>query len=428
MRSLIYPYIGHASDTEHQGVLDGPAIAAVRGFVERCLSKLQPLTRATHGFIQEAGIERGAAALTIAITLLTCSLVLTAQTKHSFRVFANEKRIVQMYVDGKKRTVVSSSTTVKEILSENGVNLKDGDVVEPAADTVVDQPNFNINVYRALPAVIVDNGKFTQVVTGYRSARKIAAAANVTLYPEDKADLEQVQEFQPAKTLGLKVTITRAKAVQIILNGELVSLRTHDETVGALLKEKGIAYEPADLQGATESTKIVNGLRVVISRSSQETVKAVEDIAPGTQVSYDANLAVGTEQVKRPGSPGRKQVVYLVEKEKGQEVKRTVLEETVLTAAVDKIVVRGSRPVSGQPSAAQWAQLRFCEAGGNYATNTGNGYYGAYQMNIAFWQAYGDNPNILPSQASPASQDAAAQKAYARRGSSPWPLCGRYLK
>mgnify|MGYP003344674759 FL=1 len=26
-----------------------------------------------------------------------------------------------------------------------------------------------------------------------------------------------------------------------------------------------------------------------------------------------------------------------------------------------------------------WAQLRYCEAGGDYAKNTGNGYYGAHQ-------------------------------------------------
>src|SRR3954447_14212085 len=30
-----------------------------------------------------------------------------------------------------------------------------------------------------------------------------------------------------------------------------------------------------------------------------------------------------------------------------------------------------------------WARLRSCEAGGNYARNSGNGYYGAYQFSAS---------------------------------------------
>lgn len=402
-------------------------MTAIRGFGQRGLSRAKPVLNSIKQFLHQSNIEHGAAAIAVAVTILACGLALTAQTRHSFRVFANEKHLVQMYVDGKQRSVVSSADTVRGVLSENGVDLKDGDVVEPAADTAVDQPNFNINVYRALPAVVVDGSKTTQVVTGYRSARKIAAAANVTLYPEDQAEVQQVQDFQPSKTLGFKVVITRAKAVQLVVNGQVVSLRTHSDTVGALLKEKNIDYQATDLQGVTEDTQITNGLRVVLSKTSQETVTVVEDVVAGVQVSYDANMAAGTEKVTREGTAGRKQVVYLIERVNGQETKRSVLEETVLTAAVNRVVVRGSMRVAGQPTPEQWAKLRFCEAGGDYAKNTGNGYYGAYQMNIAFWKSYGDNPNIMPHQASPASQDAAALRAYAKRGSNPWPVCGRFL-
>jgi len=72
-----------------------------------------------------------------------------------------------------------------------------------------------------------------------------------------------------------------------------------------------------------------------------------------------------------------------------------------------------------------WAKLRMCEASGNYATNTGNGYYGAYQFNLATWQGLG-YPG-LPSDASPAVQDEAAQKLYQQRGWQPWPACSAKL-
>ena len=377
----------------------------------------------------QCNIDRGAAAIAATITVVALSLTLTTQTRHSFRVYADEKRVVQIYVDGKRRDVVSSAPTVKEVLAENGVDIKNNDVVDPGMDTAINQPNYNINIYRATPAVVVDDGKFIQVVTGYRSARKIAAAAGVTLFPEDTAELTQVQDFRQSNTLGYKVIINRAKPIQLVVNNEVISLRTHDTTIGELLKEKSIEYDPADLQGLTPDTKLTAGMRIILAKISQESVIVTEAIDPGTQYVYDSGLPSGTTQVSRAGVAGSRRATYLIERQGGVETKRTLLAQEVLVAAVDQIVLKGSSVVrTGSPSAEAWAKLRFCEAGGDYTKNTGNGYYGAYQMNISFWKTYGDNPGILPSQASAASQDAAALRAYALRGANPWPVCGRYIR
>ena len=65
------------------------------------------------------------------------------------------------------------------------------------------------------------------------------------------------------------------------------------------------------------------------------------------------------------------------------------------------------------------ARIRARESGGNYATNTGNGYYGAYQFSLGTWRGVGGSG--LPSNASPAEQDMRAQMLYNQRGCSPWP-------
>jgi Transglycosylase-like domain len=72
-----------------------------------------------------------------------------------------------------------------------------------------------------------------------------------------------------------------------------------------------------------------------------------------------------------------------------------------------------------------WAALRNCESHGNYGDNTGNGYYGAYQFSAGTWHSLG-YPG-LPSQASPAAQDQAAQQLQARSGWGQWPACSRAL-
>lgn len=73
----------------------------------------------------------------------------------------------------------------------------------------------------------------------------------------------------------------------------------------------------------------------------------------------------------------------------------------------------------------KWAALRRCESGGDYAMNSGNGYYGAYQFDLQTWQSVGGVG--LPSDAPPWEQDARARALFAARGAQPWPICGRFL-
>ena len=72
-----------------------------------------------------------------------------------------------------------------------------------------------------------------------------------------------------------------------------------------------------------------------------------------------------------------------------------------------------------------WAALRKCESNGNYAINTGNGYYGAYQFAAGTWRKLGYSG--LPHEASAATQDQAARKLQAQQGWGPWPACTRRL-
>ena len=72
-----------------------------------------------------------------------------------------------------------------------------------------------------------------------------------------------------------------------------------------------------------------------------------------------------------------------------------------------------------------WQRLRNCEAGGRYERNSGNGYYGAYQMSAGTWRSLGYKG--LPHQAPPEVQDEAARKLQARSGWGQWPACSRRI-
>lgn len=81
------------------------------------------------------------------------------------------------------------------------------------------------------------------------------------------------------------------------------------------------------------------------------------------------------------------------------------------------------RQVSAAPVAggSVWDQLAQCEAGGNWATNTGNGYYGGLQFSLSSWQAVGGSG--LPSDASREEQIARGEMLLARQGWGAWPAC-----
>jgi LysM repeat protein len=90
---------------------------------------------------------------------------------------------------------------------------------------------------------------------------------------------------------------------------------------------------------------------------------------------------------------------------------------------------RKSTPAVSVPknavSGSVWDRLAACESGGNWAINTGNGYYGGLQFSAATWRAVGGSG--LPHQASKAEQIKRGQILQARSGWGQWPACTRML-
>lgn len=72
--------------------------------------------------------------------------------------------------------------------------------------------------------------------------------------------------------------------------------------------------------------------------------------------------------------------------------------------------------------AINWDAIARCESGGNWAINTGNGYYGGLQFTLSTWRANGGTG--MPQNASRDTQIAVAQRVVATQGIGAWPVCG----
>lgn len=81
-------------------------------------------------------------------------------------------------------------------------------------------------------------------------------------------------------------------------------------------------------------------------------------------------------------------------------------------------VVRGPLPVDvSDQDHDLLACIRSYE--GDYTTDTGNGYYGAFQFDQDTWESVGGSGN--PAEATPEEQDDRAWRLYQERGLQPWP-------
>ncbi|MGP4021174.1 transglycosylase family protein [Saccharopolyspora sp. 5N708] len=89
-------------------------------------------------------------------------------------------------------------------------------------------------------------------------------------------------------------------------------------------------------------------------------------------------------------------------------------------------------PNAGEPPTARisvWDRLAKCESGGNWAANTGNGYYGGLQFKRGTWAAYGgERFGRYPHRATREQQIIIAEALRADQGGfGAWPACARKL-
>lgn len=84
-----------------------------------------------------------------------------------------------------------------------------------------------------------------------------------------------------------------------------------------------------------------------------------------------------------------------------------------------------AQPADSNVDGGVWDRLAQCESGGNWAINTGNGYYGGIQFSQQSWNAVGGSG--LPSNASKAEQINRAEKLLAIQGWGAWPACSSKL-
>jgi len=237
------------------------------------------------------------------------------------------------------------------------------------------------------------------------------AAATTTTTEATTANLSAT-----LKTVTLKVGTAKAKKI-----------RTRAVTVADLLLVRQITLGTDDYVKPALDTVLKKKMKITVYRVVSVTKTLTEKIPFAVTKIANAQLRKGTVKVITPGQVGSAERTYTITTANNKVTSKVLVSETILLAPVTAVVEVGTKGKAVNTARSKmWAKIARCESGGRWHINTGNGYYGGLQFNLATWRSHGGRDFAAkPHKASKAEQMTIANRLYAKRGVQPWGGCGK---
>lgn len=337
-----------------------------------------------------------------------------------------DRKTVTLVVDGQRTTLTTMSVTVRAALNSAGYKVSGRDVITPAAGALLTN-GATITLNRARQVALVIDGKPQQAWT---TADTVADALNQLKIPDDV--FVSPARPTPLPLDGASMSVTSPRTVTLSDNGSAGSyVRLAAPTVGQLLQVRGVPLAGQDTVVPPADTPLVEGMTITVTR--RRTVNRVERVPlpPPENVIQDVTMNMDRSSVEKPGKPGVQDVTYAVSIVNGRVQDKKQLSSTVVVPAQPKTIRKGAKPGTEVPpitNGAIWDALAKCESGGNWAINTGNGFYGGVQFDQNTWARQGGLRYApRPDLATREEQITIATVTQLRQGWHAWPACTAHL-
>ena len=360
--------------------------------------------------------------LTTLVALVTAALV--GGTLGLLALRGNEMTLT---LDGRAVQVRSTGDTVRDVLADQGIQVTDHDVVAPSLDSPV-RDGSRIAVKFGRPLDVTVDGKESR---HWVTATDVATALDQIGMRLAGADLS-VSRGAGISRNGMSLKVITPKRLSFVVAGHKpVKDEVTALTVAQALRERHVKVDKDDIVAPALGKRVRPGDRITVTKVRVVTKRVPHEVLGyGTQRVSDDSMTEGEERTVRPGRSGSRDVTYKIRFVNGKLVGRRVVSVRDLVRPVDAVVHVGTKPEVVATNYASggtvWDALAGCESGGNWAANTGNGYYGGLQFNLGTWQSYGGSG--LPSQNSRETQIAIATKVRdASGGYGAWPACAASL-
>ncbi|BBU21520.1 resuscitation-promoting factor [Mycobacterium xenopi] len=354
------------------------------------------------------------------LRILVAALLLVLTFAGGYAVAA--RKTVTLSVDGTRLTVTTMKSRVIDVLKENGFDVGERDDLYPTGNERVHDDD-EIILRRSRPLQISLDGHGTKQV--WTTASTVdEALAQLAMTDTAPAAASRGSRVPLA---GMALPVVTAKTVRINDGGTVRTVHLAAPNVGELLDAAGAPLEQSDKVMPGASTPVTDGMQIEVTRIRMEKVTERVPLPPTPHRIEDPEMNISRQVVEDPGSPGTQDVTFAVAKVNGVETGRLPVANTVITPARDAVLRVGTKPgteVPPIPDATVWDAIARCEAGGNWAINTGNGYYGGVQFDQSTWERSGGLRYAPRADlATREEQIAVAETVLQRQGWGAWPVC-----
>jgi uncharacterized protein YabE (DUF348 family) len=331
-------------------------------------------------------------------------------------------KTVTLTVDGAQMTVATMKSRVIDVVKENGFDVGERDDLYPAADEPVHQSD-SIVLRRSRPLQISLDGENSRQVWTTASTVDEALAQ---LRMSDKAPAAASRGSR-VPLAGMSLPVVSAKTVQLNDAGVIRTVHIAAPNVAGLLEAAGVPLQQNDTVVPPAWSPVVDDMQIQVTRVRIDKVTERLPLPPENKRIEDVTMNMSRQVVEDPGTPGTQDVTFAVSTVNGVETGRLPVANVVVTPARDGVLRVGAKPGTEVPpvsNAAAWDALAKCEAGGNWAINSGNGFYGGVQFDQNTWERNGGLRYAARADlATREEQIAIAEVTRARQGWGAWPVC-----
>jgi uncharacterized protein YabE (DUF348 family) len=311
---------------------------------------------------------------------------------------------------------------VIDVVKENGFDVGERDDLYPAANDEVHQSD-SIVLRRSRPLQISLDGENSRQVWTTASTVDEALAQ---LRMSDKAPAAASRGSR-VPLAGMSLPVVSAKTVQLNDAGVVRTVHIAAPNVAGLLEAAGVPLLQKDAVVPSAWAPVVDNMQIQVTRIRIDKVTERMPLPPDNKQVPDPTLNMSRQVVDDPGTPGTQDVTFAVATVNGVETGRLPVANVVVNPARDGVLRIGAKPGTEVPpvtNGAVWDSLSRCEAGGNWAINTGNGFYGGVQFDQNTWERQGGLRYAPRADlATREEQIAIAEVTRARQGWGAWPVC-----
>ncbi|MGV9737187.1 transglycosylase family protein [Rhodococcus aetherivorans] len=331
-------------------------------------------------------------------------------------------KTVTIDVDGDRLTLGTMGTDVRAVLAHAGHPVGERDVVAPAVDAEVSDGD-TVVLRRAREVQLSVDGAERTVWTTATTVDEALAQFELAADVYTSASRSHRLPLE-----GAELDVVSPKTVRLLDGGApAVQVRMAAPTVGEFLAAHGVALEQADSVVPAVDAALTNGLEIRVTRQRTVRVTETQPLAPPEQRIEDPTMNMSRTVVENPGVPGVHDVTFAVTTVDGVETTREQIDAVVTTPAQPRIVRVGAKPGTEVPPVENgdaWDALAQCEATGDWAVNTGNGYYGGLQFDQSTWERQGGLKYAPRADlATREEQIAVASRMQRAQGWGAWPSC-----